>query len=455
MKDIITPLLNGLKSPFIGSQAPESPHGDSKFPFANIKSPLLGRKVSLGNMKSPSLAHKVSFSLIEGLKTPLLGLAVAAKAAAKVAVEVAAEVAAEVSAKAAAKSPTGVLSKDPDSSPDNTVSWLSRLPRLLRSTLLRNKDSNVTTTPAPAPIPDPDPVPDRLHIPPYNHQVDRELGYYDRGSLFDAFMSSFPNMPEGYRYIATNSMLDFGEPHLLGFPVKVRFRIYQYITISILSEDKKVVLSPGRTVNGFWPKNYFIEPEAVFDIIGSLSLTCFQLRHEVLTYYCSQFHFHITYNYFCTPIAAPLVHKWLPLFANKMQYLTVEVDFTLMGGSYENEKCSLTDGQREILWFIRKLVLALRDRSGTIRSLHVICRRYKGFRSPSQQKIPEKAIQEKKIQEKKDRAIKDQEKNVEVENIYEENTEEENISNGCMLLFHIPKEIANIGQLGLLRMGLR
>ncbi|KFY91287.1 hypothetical protein V498_05536, partial [Pseudogymnoascus sp. VKM F-4517 (FW-2822)] len=103
------------------------------------------------------------------------------------------------------------------------------------------------------------------------------------------------------------------------------------------------------------------------------------------------FHFHITYNYFCSPIAAPLIHKWLPLFGNRMQFLTVEVDFTRVGGSYENDKCALTDGKTEILWFLRRLVLALKDRKGTIRSLHIMCRRYKGFRPPSQM-IPEKNI---------------------------------------------------------------
>lgn len=357
MKDIVTPLLNGFRSPFIGSQAPEHSQQDPKSPFpgrkssfVDLKSSFLGHKSSFGNVKSPSLSRKISTSLFEGIKSPFLSV------------------------------------KAPGSSVNNAKPPFTAfsLFKGLKSPFPSNKALDVTTTPAPVP------VPERLHIPPYHHQVDCEVGYYDRADGYDSFKSSLPSLPGGYRYSQAKYMSGFGESHLLGFPLNVRFRIYEFMTESVRAKNKKIVLSPGRTVDGFWPKKYFLEPEAVFNIIGGLSLTCFQLRHEVLTYYCSQFHFHITFNYFCSPIAAPLIHKWLPLFGNKIQYLTVEVDFTRLGGCYKNEKFALKTGQREILWFMRMLVLALNDRDGTIRSLHIMCRRYKGFRPPSQKHIPEK-----------------------------------------------------------------
>ncbi|KFZ18159.1 hypothetical protein V502_04253 [Pseudogymnoascus sp. VKM F-4520 (FW-2644)] len=360
MKNIVTPLLNGLMSPFIGSQAPEHPPGDPKPGFmgrkislANLKSPFLSLKPSFGDFKSPFLGHKLSIPVFEGLKSPFPG------------------------------------QKAPDSSLSNAKSPFPGFSifKSLKSPFVGHKDPDVTNTPVPVPVPVP--VPERQHIPPYHHLVDCEVGFYDRLDMLDAFMSSLPNLPGGYRYREISKVPGFGEPHLLGVPVNVRFQIYQILTKSVRAKNKKVVLSPDRTIDWFWPKKHFMEPEAIFNIIGGLSLTCFQLRHEIMTYYCSQFHFHITYNYFCSPIAAPLIHNWLPLFGNRMQYLTVEVDFTRVGGCYKNDKFALTDGQTEIMWFIKKLTLALRDRSGHLRSLHIMCRRYKGFRPPSQKRIPE------------------------------------------------------------------
>ncbi|OBT85940.1 hypothetical protein VE02_04785 [Pseudogymnoascus sp. 03VT05] len=393
MRDIITPLFNGLRSPFIGSQAPDPPHGDSKSqlperkravailqsPFigsqapdpphgdsksqlperttalAILKSPFVGYKPSFGNFKSPFLGHKILMPIFRGLKSPFIG----------------------------GKAPDPSLGK-----PKSTFPGLSIF-KSLKPLLIGSKDPKVTTTPVPVPVPIP---PERFHIPPYHHLVDYEIGYYDNRDALDAFMTSLPNLPKGYRYRERVMVPGYGDPHLLGLPVNVRFRIYQFMTKSIRAKNKIIVLSPERTINGFWPKKHFMEPQTVFDVIGGLSLTCFQLRHEVLTYYCSQFHFHITYNCFCTPISAPLMYKWLPLFGNKMQYLTVEVDFTRLGGCYQNGKFTLKYGAKETMFFMRKLVFELCDRSGTIRSLHVMCRRYKGFRPPSQKYTPEDNI---------------------------------------------------------------
>ncbi|OBT62438.1 hypothetical protein VE03_08639 [Pseudogymnoascus sp. 23342-1-I1] len=358
MKDIITPFLNGLKTPFVGSQTPEppedlkSPLPEHKTSLVNLKPRLLLGKTSFGEFKPPFFGRKISIPLFLGFKSPFPN------------------------------------TKAPDSSASNATSRFAPFSifKSLKTPFVGSKDPKIAPTPAPVPVPVP--VPERLHIPPYHHQIDREVGFYDNGDAFDAFKSSLPNLPGGCRYEEINRRPGFGEPHLLGFPVNVRFQIYGIMTKSVRVRSKKILLSPDRTVNGFWPKNHFMEPEDIFDIIGDLSLACFQLRHEVLTYYCSQFHFHITFNYFCSPIAAPLIHKWLPLFGNKMQYLTVELDFTIVGGCYKNEKFALTHGKREMRWFVKRLALVLQDRSGTLRSLHIMCRRYKGFRPPSQ-KFPD------------------------------------------------------------------
>jgi hypothetical protein len=363
MRDIFTPLFNGLKSPFIRGQTPDPSHEASKSHFpehqsslANLKPPFIGREPSFGIFKSPFLGHRISIPFIRGLKSPFPG------------------------------------ANPPDSSHSKarfTFPGLSIFKRL-KTPFIGSKDPKVTTTPNPVPVPVP--VPERQHIPPYHHLVDYEIGYYDNGDALDAFKSSLPNLPKGYRYRERIRVPGYGDPHLLGLPVNVRFRIYQFVTASVRAKNKMVVLSPNRTIDGFWPKKHFMEPQTVFKIIGGLSLSCVQLRHEIMTYYCSQFHFHVTYNCFCTPLSAPIILKWLPLFANRMQFLTVEVDFTRLGGCYKNDKFALKHGVKEMQWFMKNLVKALSDRSGSIRSLHIMCRRYKGFRPPSQKYIPEENI---------------------------------------------------------------
>jgi hypothetical protein len=225
----------------------------------------------------------------------------------------------------------------------------------------------------------------REPIPTFCRNTDSEVGTVGTMDAFDIFVSSLPRQCYSSR---TCEIVTYGEPHLLRLPLKVRFLIYDFLTESERDKDMKVVLSPPNTVAYFWPEAHFIEPSDVFDYIGNASESCWQLRHELMTYYCTQFHFHITYNYFCTPFVARIIHRWLPLFANRLQYLTVEVDFTRLGGSYKNGAFPLPHGQEEMAAFVEKLISQLATRENSIQSVHFMCRRYKGLRPISQDKLP-------------------------------------------------------------------
>ncbi|KFY33017.1 hypothetical protein V495_08510, partial [Pseudogymnoascus sp. VKM F-4514 (FW-929)] len=262
MKNFITPLLNGLRSPFVGSQAPEPPVEDSKPPFLghkssfaklkspfighkssirSLKSPFVGLKSSFADRKSPFLRQKVSFSLFDGFKSPFPG--------------------------SKAPDPLPKDGKSPNPIPSGKFSF--SLFKGLKSPFPGTKTPDVITTPAPASVPVP--VQEREHIPPYHHLTDYEIGYYDRADGLEAFMNSLPNMPGGYVYQDASEVSGFGDPHLLGLPVNIRFLIYEFMTKPVRAMNKKVILSPGLAVDGFWPKNYFIEPETVFNIIRGLS----------------------------------------------------------------------------------------------------------------------------------------------------------------------------------------
>lgn len=228
------------------------------------------------------------------------------------------------------------------------------------------------------------PIPDREPVPIFHRNTDSEVGTVGTMDAFDIFVQS---LPKNFYSSETSEIVTFGEPHLLRLPLKIRFLIYDYVTESERAKDKKIIISPPNTVAWFWPANHFIDPSDVFYYIGGASETCWQLRHELMTYYCTQFHFHITYNYFCTPFVARIIHKWLPLFAHRIQYLTVEADLTRLGGSYKNGAFPLPDGQREIAFLLEKLLRGLSARRNSIQSLHFMCRRYKGLRPISQDKM--------------------------------------------------------------------
>lgn len=229
------------------------------------------------------------------------------------------------------------------------------------------------------------PIPDREPIPLFYRNTDSEVGILGLEDAFDTFVSS---LPKDFYSSKTSEIVTYGEPHLLRLPLKVRFLIYDFLTEFERTTIKRIILSPPNTVAYFWPVDFFIKPSDILDFIRDASETCWQLRQETMTFYCTQFHFHITYNYFCTPFVARIMHKWLPLFANRIQYLTVEADFTHLGGSYKNGAFPLPSGQKEITILVDKLLRDMADRQGSVQSLHFMCRRYKGRRPISQDKLP-------------------------------------------------------------------
>jgi hypothetical protein len=226
------------------------------------------------------------------------------------------------------------------------------------------------------------PIPADQALPPYDQQVDREVGCDDGADALGLFVSS---LQRGFLSQAENV---YGEPHLLGLPLRARFRIYDFITESERTKRKKVVLSPVSSVKGYWQDDHFIEPAEVFRIIGNLSRACFQLRREILSYYCSQFHFHVTFNCFCNPGTAPIIMKWLSKYAKSIQYLTVEIDLTRLGGNFKNKAVDLGDTHQKLTELFELLILWLTDRDGSVQSLHVMCRRYEGYRVPPEENLP-------------------------------------------------------------------
>jgi hypothetical protein len=169
-------------------------------------------------------------------------------------------------------------------------------------------------------------------------------------------------------------------------PVCVRRRIYSYC---FPKEDRKIVLSPRFATKDCFFDDYFASPWDVLEAVSGALASSTIMRNELMTYFWTEYHFHVTLSAFSGPIFSPLSHVWLHRYLDRVQYLTIEADFTRFG-------CSALRGARQFGYNMEKLenllmgiVNGLLKRNGrsTMAELHLMCRRFKGNR-PRDEKDP-------------------------------------------------------------------
>ncbi|PQE06190.1 Nucleolar GTPase ATPase p130 protein [Rutstroemia sp. NJR-2017a BBW] len=169
-------------------------------------------------------------------------------------------------------------------------------------------------------------------------------------------------------------------------PVCIRRRIYFYC---FPGEDRKISLSPRFATKDCFSDDYFASPWDVLEPVkGAISSSAI-VRNELMTYFWTKYHFHVTLSPFSGPIFSPLSHVWLHSYLDRIQYLTIETDFTRFG-------CSALRSARQFGYDMKKMenllggiVSGLLKRNGlsTMAELHLICRRFKG-NHPRDEKEP-------------------------------------------------------------------
>jgi hypothetical protein len=166
---------------------------------------------------------------------------------------------------------------------------------------------------------------------------------------------------------------------IFAFPDEVRRNIYSYC---FPKEIRKINLSPRFATKEVWPKNYFASPwEVLEEVTGGLSSSR-ALRNELMTYFWTQYHFHVTLTPFSGPKFSPLSHIWLNNYLGIIQNLTVEADLTRFGG------CQLKDAPQfgyDVIKMESLLVAIVngilnRQDEATIAEFNIMCRRYTGYR---------------------------------------------------------------------------
>jgi hypothetical protein len=162
-------------------------------------------------------------------------------------------------------------------------------------------------------------------------------------------------------------------------PPEVRRKIYGYC---FPDEHRKISLSPRFATKAVFPKEYFASP---WDVIAPISggLQAFHtLRVELMTYFWTQYHFHITISHFSGPKLSPLSNVWLFQYLDIIQYLDIEADLTRFGGSALKTAPEFGYNMCKVNNLFVNLIKGLVKRQGksTMAGLYMMCRRYAGFR---------------------------------------------------------------------------
>ncbi|PBP26343.1 alpha beta hydrolase fold protein [Diplocarpon rosae] len=195
-------------------------------------------------------------------------------------------------------------------------------------------------------------------VSPFVNRNDDQIDSVHRASPAISVLSTFSNPP---------------------MPSDIKRRIYGFC---FLDEARKLTLSPSFATRAVFPEDYFACPWDVLDPVWG-GLEAFSvLRLELLVYFWTHYHFHVTLNEFSGPIFSPLSHVWILRYLDKIQHLTMEVDFTRFGCSQlkDAKKFGYNMEKTRIVLATMIAGLSARPVGSTIAQLHLMCRRYDGCR---------------------------------------------------------------------------
>lgn len=144
--------------------------------------------------------------------------------------------------------------------------------------------------------------------------------------------------------------------------------------------SKIVTLDHDSVANQMYPKEHFLAPEELLCEVWGLMLTCRQMRENVMTHFWGSYQFYVTFSPFTKPNLCPLAITFLNRWAHKVQHLAVELDLTKLGCGADNSAMLLTTGSTKMRELLTDLVENLGKHEGPIGHLHLLCRRYAGFR---------------------------------------------------------------------------
>lgn len=166
-------------------------------------------------------------------------------------------------------------------------------------------------------------------------------------------------------------------------PRSVQQRIYK---LCFPKEHRKISLSPWFATKAVYDHDYFASPwDVLDDVAGGLSAFT-AIRKDLLSYFWTNYHFHVTLNGFSGPMISPLSHVWLQSYLGSIQFFTVELDFTKLSGDCVNGTADFAYSTSKIEPLLMDVIAGLlrREESTTMAELNLLCRRYERNHHPYQ-----------------------------------------------------------------------
>jgi hypothetical protein len=171
-------------------------------------------------------------------------------------------------------------------------------------------------------------------------------------------------------------------------PSVIRRRIYGFC---FPEEPRPITLSPSFATRHVFGEGYFAQVwDVLEDVRGGLESFSF-LRKDLLTFFWSEYHFHVTINTFTGPKLSPLSHIWLLQHVGSIKVLTVEIDYTRLGGSCRKLASTLGYNRDKEDKQLTAIFEGLADRTdgSSIDELTILCRRFAGFQPHNDSKFRE------------------------------------------------------------------
>ncbi|KAF7939245.1 uncharacterized protein EAE97_007325 [Botrytis byssoidea] len=161
-------------------------------------------------------------------------------------------------------------------------------------------------------------------------------------------------------------------------PTNIRRKIYSYCLPN--STETTVSLSPEFTWKNCYHDDYFTSPWSVLEMVSGAIASFSLMRNDILTYFWTEYHFHVTLTPFCSSIFTPLSSIWLPNFLNRIQHLTIELDLTRFGGNALKFARRFEYNMEKMESLLLNLVSGLIQRRGRMAEFTLLCRRFNGYR---------------------------------------------------------------------------
>ncbi|KAH7413092.1 hypothetical protein BKA64DRAFT_344926 [Cadophora sp. MPI-SDFR-AT-0126] len=165
-------------------------------------------------------------------------------------------------------------------------------------------------------------------------------------------------------------------------PASVRRRIYGFC---FPFESRKITLSPSFATKAVFPEEYFASPWDIIEHVAGGMQSFSILRNDLMAYFWSEYRFHVTLTEFSGPKFSPLSHVWLKQYLGMIQRITIEVDFTKFGCSQWKDAKKFGYNLDKTRSLLNEIVCGMGQRppKSSIAELHLMCRRYAGFRPQS------------------------------------------------------------------------